>query len=202
MQYAKAASFAWSFRRELGIVFGTLAILIILPLLAMIGLMNNGVLAASDTLVSVNPVTHQVEVKDANGKVVTTMQATTTWPVKGTISQEFGVPNLPYEKAHTGIDIAAPRGTPITAALAGTVSAAGAVSQACGLCVYIDHGNGISSAYLHMSEVKAAKGQQVKPGDIIGLVGETGWAHGDHVHFMIMVYKIPINPRVFMIGNP
>ncbi len=53
-----------------------------------------------------------------------------------------------------------------------------------------------------MSAVNAVKGQKVKPGDVIGLEGESGWATGPHVHFQINVYGIPVNPRTFLQGNP
>ena len=71
-----------------------------------------------------------------------------------------------------------------------------------GKYVMVDHGNNITSIYGHMSDVQAIEGQEVSPGDIIGLEGQTGHATGPHVHFEIRVYGIPVNPRVFMIGEP
>lgn len=121
MQYVKIASTLYSFRREVGVVIGVLAAIIILPIFAVIGLLNNGVQGASDALVSIDPVTHKVEVRDAKGALITTMDATTTWPIKGTVTQEFGVPNPPYQVAHSGIDISGGFGTLITVFMQGKV---------------------------------------------------------------------------------
>jgi murein DD-endopeptidase MepM/ murein hydrolase activator NlpD len=201
--YAKLAATAYSFRREIGVVFGVLAALIILPILVIIGLLNNGVQGASDAFVGVNPETHKVEVRDATGKIVTTMDATTAWPIKGTVTQEFGVPNPPYQTAHNGIDIDGGFGAPATVFMEGTVIKVGNVLEGCGShCVIVDHGHGITSIYAHMSAHKVSVGQTVKPGDMIGLEGAEGWANGAHLHFQINISNIPVNPRTFMIGNP
>ena len=203
MQYIRIATTLYSFRREIGTVLGVLAALIILPIFAVIGLLNNGVQGASDALVSVDPVTHKVEVRDAKGALITTMDATTTWPIKGTVTQEFGVPNPPYQAAHSGIDIDGGFGAPVTVFMQGKIIEVGDVMAGCGShCVIVEHGFGITSIYAHMSAHKVAVGQIVKPGDVIGLEGEEGWAHGAHLHFEIKIVNIPVNPRVFMIGNP
>jgi murein DD-endopeptidase MepM/ murein hydrolase activator NlpD len=203
MQYIKIATTLYSFRREAGVVIGVLAGIIVLPIFVVIGLLNNGVQGASDALVSVDPVTHKVDVRDAKGVLITTMDATTTWPMKGTVTQEFGVPNLPYQAAHSGIDIDGGFGAPITVFMKGTVTKVGNFMPGCGNhCVVVDHGFGITSTYAHMSAHNVQVGQSVKPGDIVGLQGEEGWAHGDHLHFSIEIMGIPVNPRVFLIGNP
>ena len=204
MQYVKIVMTAWSLRREIGIVLGVLAALIILPVFAAIGLLNNGVQAASDALVSMNPVTHKVEVRNAKGDLITTMDATTTWPVKGIVTQEFGHPDPPYQAAHSGIDIDGGFGAPVTVFMQGKVIKAGDnVLAGCGShCVIVDHGFGVTSIYAHMSAHKVQVGQTVKPGDVIGLEGEEGWATGAHLHFEIQIDHIPVNPRTFMVGNP
>lgn len=203
MQYVKIASTLYSFRREVGVIIGVMAALIMLPVFVTIGLLSNGVQGASDALVSVNAVTHKVEVYSAKGNLVTTLDATTTWPIKGTVTQEFGVPNPPYQIAHTGIDIDGGFGSPVTVFMAGKVIKVGDVLAGCGShCVIIDHGFSITSVYAHMSMHKVTVGQSVEPGDVIGLEGEEGWAHGAHLHFEIQVIGIPVNPRTFMIGNP
>ena len=84
----------------------------------------------------------------------------------------------------------------------GTVTFAGEIPLGLGKHTIIDHGTYITSYYGHLSAVYVTKGQKVKPGDIIGLEGETGWATGPHVHFQINVYGIPVNPRTFLQGNP
>lgn len=203
MQFARIGSIAWSFRRELSASFGVMAVLVLLPIFATLGLLNNNSRAVSDAIISVNPVTHKVEVRGPSGKVIAVIDATTTWPMRGVITQEFGVPNLPYQKAHSGIDIDGGLGKPISAVMAGTVSHAGGNSESCGShCVHVDHGHNITSVYAHMRSHFVKVGQKVKPGDALGEQGEEGWADGDHLHFEIRVGGIPVNPRSFLIGNP
>ena len=197
--------FAVSYRKELLIIFGTLAFILLMPLLAVVMIANAGVAAASDALVIDNLQTNQVQIFDPQGNLVTTLSITDTWPVAGVVTQEFGVPNFPYQVAHTGIDIADIRnkiGRPVTTFMAGTVSKVMDTDNEYGRYVFIDHGNHIQSQYWHLSKALAKVGQKVVPGDIIGLEGETGLATGPHVHFEIQVYEIPVNPRKFVSGNP
>lgn len=199
----KAAAVAWSFRQEIGVVCGVLAGMIAIPLLMAFGLMSNGVEAASDALVSVNATTHKVEVRNLKGEVITTLEATTAWPIKGTVTQEFGNPNPPYQIAHSGIDIDGGFGAPVTVFMAGKVKQVGDFMPGCGThCVLVDHGNNLTSVYAHMSAHTVKPGQDVKPGDVIGHEGEEGWAHGAHLHFEVRVLSVPVNPRLFMVGNP
>ena len=203
MQYVRLATTLYSFRHEIGVVIGVMAALVLLPTFTVIGLLNNGVQGASDALVKVDSTTHKVEVRNAKGELVATVDATTAWPIKGTITQEFGIPNPPYQLAHSGIDIDGGFGSPVTAFMAGKVIKVGEVMPGCGShCVILDHGFGVTSIYAHMSAHKVTVGQEVKPGDVVGLEGEEGWAHGAHLHFEIQVMGIPVNPRPFMIGNP
>ena len=87
---------------------------------------------------------------------------------------------------HTGTDMACPTGTPIYAAMSGTIATAG-VSRVYGNYVIIEHGNGYQTLYAHMSKIIATKGQWVSQGTRIGLVGSTGYSTGPHLHFT--VYK-------------
>lgn len=191
-----------SFKNEMLIVLGTLGILFMLPIFAVAVLASSGLGLVAEALVSVNPVTHKVEVRDVNGLIVANLELSTTWPTRGVVTQEFGVPNPPYERHHTGIDIAGKLGEPVTPAFAGKVIDTGSLTEGCGRCVYVDHGNSIISTYSHLSEIKAVKGQEVKPGDVIGLQGQEGWASGIHLHFTVKVHGIPVNPRTFMVGEP
>lgn len=191
-----------SLKTELKVVFISLAGILLLPALAVLAIAGSGIEPVSKALAAVNPVTRQVEVRDPNGNVIALLDATTVWPTNGIITQEFGVPNPPYETHHTGIDVAGKSGDPITTFMAGKVTQAGAMPGGCGLCVTVDHGNNITSSYLHMSRVNAKEGQEVKPGDVIGYQGTTGWSTGVHLHFMVKVYGVPVDPRVFMVGEP
>jgi len=197
-----------SSKNELKIVGGVFAVLFILPLFAVVLIANAGLAEVAHALVSLNPVNHQVEVHDASGKLITQLQVSTVWPVVGVVTTEFGQPDLPYQLFHTGIDIANRHkqiGDPVTPFMAGKViKAVTSASNPTGYGKYVlvDHGNNLTSLYGHLSEVRATKDQDVKPGDVIGLEGQTGHATGPHVHFEIRVYSIPVNPRIFMVGNP
>jgi murein DD-endopeptidase MepM/ murein hydrolase activator NlpD len=115
---------------------------------------------------------------------------------EGAVTSCFG---QRWGRLHAGVDIAAPSGTPIRAAGAGIVVAAGA-EQGYGNAVLIDHGNGYLTHYGHMSEITAKLGQRVRPGDEIGKEGSTGHSTGPHLHFEVHEgsYKNPIEPTAWM----
>lgn len=196
---------AISFRKELLIIFSTLALIVSLPMICVVVIANAGVSAVSEALVSINPTTNLVEIYDPNGNLTAELSLSTTWPVAGVVTLEFGETNFPYQVSHTGIDIAditGKIGQPVTTFLEGTVSQVVNVDNESGRYVYIDHGNHIVSQYWHLSLATVTVGQHVVPGDIIGIEGETGRATGPHVHFQIEVYGIPVNPRSFIVGTP
>ena len=86
---------------------------------------------------------------------------------------------------HTGTDIAAPAGTTIWASKGGTVAYAG-WSNGYGYNVLINHGDGTKTRYAHCSSLAVYTGQQVSQGQVVGYVGQTGWASGNHCHFEII----------------
>lgn len=94
---------------------------------------------------------------------------------------------------HAGMDFTAPTGTPIYATANGTVSSAG-WKQGYGNCVEISHGFGYETLYGHMSVIKARPGQQVKRGEVIGLVGSTGKSTGPHLHYEVHLRGQIMNP--------
>lgn len=199
------ARLAISYKKELFISLGVIMLLISLPVIAVVELANVGVAAASSTLARTDPITHLVTIYDPKGKVETTIKAATVWPVGGVVTLEFGSSDPPYQSAHTGIDIADPQhkiGRSVTVFMAGTVSKVVNYDNTYGRYIFVDHGNNIQSQYWHLSNALVSVGQKVEPGDIIGLEGETGYATGPHLHFQIDVYGIPVNPRIFMVGNP
>ncbi|HSX35953.1 MAG TPA: M23 family metallopeptidase [Patescibacteria group bacterium] len=194
-----------SFKTEVKVVLISLSVILILPVLAVLVVASSGLNAISSSLVAINPVTHLIEVHDPDGKIVAQLTASTVWPVRGKVTLEFGEPDPPYQSHHTGIDIAKGVGEPITPFMTGKVNKVDTNpnnSTGYGEYVMVDHGNNITSLYAHMSEVKAITRQDVKPGDIIGLEGQTGHAIGSHLHFEIRVYGVPVNPRIFMVGDP
>lgn len=122
------------------------------------------------------------------------------WPlsVKGTITSKFGIRKDPVTGKegvmHTGLDIAAPYGTPIKAAEAGIVTMVG-YTKINGNYVKVYHGDGVTTAYLHMSKTEAVIGQKVEKGDTIGRVGSTGKSTGNHLHIALNIngkYKDPL----------
>jgi murein DD-endopeptidase MepM/ murein hydrolase activator NlpD len=121
------------------------------------------------------------------------------WPVDGPIASPFGPRCLPNGDCsfHPGIDIAAPTGTPIHAAAAGTVIYAGWM-EGYGNLTVIDHGNNLATAYGHQSSIGVSVGQTVAQGQVIGAVGCTGYCFGPHLHFEVRVNGEPVNPLNYL----
>ena len=118
------------------------------------------------------------------------------WPTPGPVTSGYGYrvhPIYGYRRLHAGIDIGAPTGQGIVAVLAGTVVTAGPMGTY-GNLVVIDHGDGLTTAYAHQSEVLVASGQRVARGRRIGLVGSTGASTGPHLHFETRVNGEPVDP--------
>jgi murein DD-endopeptidase MepM/ murein hydrolase activator NlpD len=98
---------------------------------------------------------------------------------------------------HKGIDISAPRGTPVFASNSGIVAVARRFTLE-GNLVVIDHGTGIFSIYAHLSRIHVREGDFVRKGQIIGRVGSTGRSTAPHLHFGIKVKETDVNPEIFM----
>lgn len=122
------------------------------------------------------------------------------WPVKGRISSGYGYRIHPISKRkefHAALDIAAPKGTKIVASKSGRISYAGWI-RGYGKVVVINHSNGYSTLYAHMSKISVKKGQQVSKGDKIGEVGTTGYSTGPHTHFEIRRFGKKLNPLKYL----
>lgn len=112
------------------------------------------------------------------------------------VSSPFGFRNSPTSGAssyHQGVDLAANAGTPIYASRGGTVTTA-TYSSSAGYYVSINHGDGFSSIYMHMTNYIVSAGQQVSQGQCIGYVGSTGISTGNHLHFGIANNGVYVNP--------
>ncbi len=96
-------------------------------------------------------------------------------------------------RQHKGVDYGAPTGTPVRVVAQGTVSFAGR-QNGYGNVIEVDHGNGKSTLYAHLSRIDVRKGQRVAQGDHIGAVGSTGWATGPHLHFELKLQGAQVNP--------
>ncbi|MCS7213515.1 MAG: M23 family metallopeptidase [Candidatus Calescibacterium sp.] len=127
----------------------------------------------------------------------------TLWPVKGRITSGFGYRVNPVDgeyQFHSGIDISAPEGTPVLSSASGKVVEV-AANHLNGLYVRIRHINGIYTTYAHLRKVFVSKGDYVKKGEIIGLVGSTGRATGKHLHFEISFRGRPIDPTMLLVQD-
>nr|WP_306220410.1 M23 family metallopeptidase [Cohnella sp. WQ 127256] len=116
------------------------------------------------------------------------------------LSSPFGYRTHPItgkKKLHAGMDMAAPKGTPIYAAESGVVTIAQSWSGY-GNCVIIEHGGGLGTLYGHMSQILVKKGETVKRGQKIGLVGSTGQSTGNHLHFEVRKNSEPVNPAPYL----
>ncbi len=118
-------------------------------------------------------------------------------PVSGVITSRFGNRESIRTYAHTGLDIAAPYGTPIKAAAGGTVSVA-QYSGSYGNLIVVDCGNGVEIYYGHCSSLYVSAGDEVEAGDVIGAVGSTGNSTGNHLHFEIRVNGTRVNPQNYI----
>lgn len=118
-------------------------------------------------------------------------------PVKGRISGLFGgqrIMNGIKRNPHGGTDIAAPEGTPVKAAASGIVMLSAPDLFYSGNVVVIDHGHGLQTIYAHLKKYNVKKGDKVKQGDIIGLVGKTGRVTGPHLHWGASLRGTRFNP--------
>ncbi|HEY9133077.1 MAG TPA: M23 family metallopeptidase [Dyella sp.] len=124
----------------------------------------------------------------------------TGMPLDGYISSYFGGRPDPFSghaARHTGIDIAAPTGTPVEAVAEGMVTYAG-VRNGYGNVVEIDHGNGYMTRYAHNSQLEVHPGQRVHIGDVIAKAGSTGRSTGSHLHFEVWYNGRVVNPLAYV----
>lgn len=114
-----------------------------------------------------------------------------------TFALEPVAPWCPTGHFHSGIDMAAPAGTPVLAAAAGVVHVADD-PNGYGLHVVVDHGGGVATLYGHLSEVDAAEGESVGAGEQVGQVGTSGLSTGPHLHFEVRRGGRPVDPQPWL----
>lgn len=124
-------------------------------------------------------------------------------PVRGYLTDGFGSRNNPFSgegsEFHAGQDISVPHGTPVEATANGLVLYA-APRSGYGNVVVIDHGNGVTTRYGHLSSIGVEAGQRIHRGDIIGRSGNTGRSTGPHVHYEVREYDVPVDPLRYVPG--
>ena len=205
-QTIKFIATIFSMKSEIKLIFFTLGVICLLPVFAVLIITQAGINIVSGSLISYNPQTSQVEIHDPKtGEVVDHVDQTSMWPVSGPVSLEFGSLKSPFQPFHTGIDIASydhQVGDPVRAFMKGTVIYAGQTSSGYGKHVIIDNGHFVTSVYSHLDAIGVSEGDKVDAGSVIGLRGTTGWSTGPHLHLEIRVFSIPVNPRVFLNGDP
>lgn len=122
------------------------------------------------------------------------------FPVQGRLSSPFGLKrffNNQPRNPHSGLDIAAPAGTPITAPAPGTIINIGNYYFN-GNTVLLDHGQGLISGYFHMQKISVKSGQLVQRGDRLGTVGATGRVTGPHLHWNVYLNRAKVDPTLFL----
>jgi murein DD-endopeptidase MepM/ murein hydrolase activator NlpD len=123
-------------------------------------------------------------------------------PTKGWISSRFGYRKSPFtglREFHKGLDIANRKGTQIIASADGIVTFAGR-NGFLGKTVKIDHGHGMATRYGHLQKVLIKRGEAVKRGDVIALMGNSGRSTGPHLHYEVFLNGIPVNPKKYILN--
>ncbi len=125
-------------------------------------------------------------------------------PLEGAqLTSNYGMrthPVLGGRRKHTGIDLAAPTGTPIYATADGVIGRADWYSSY-GLYISINHGASMETRYAHLSRLAVAAGDNIKKGDLIGYVGSTGRSTGPHLHYEVRVDGLAVNPIPYMVES-
>jgi murein DD-endopeptidase MepM/ murein hydrolase activator NlpD len=144
--------------------------------------------------------------KDVKSKIFEAVSAKRLWkgrfvsPVSAPVSDVFGtarVFNEQVQSRHQGLDFAVPPGTEVHAIKSGVVILARPMFLE-GDCVGIDHGQGLRSLYLHLSEFKVKEGDEVRAGELIGLSGGTGRASGPHLHLAVRWQGVYLSPAILL----
>ncbi len=124
------------------------------------------------------------------------------WPVKGYLTSGFGwrkAPTMGASRMHKGLDISNRIGTPVASPARGTITFAG-IDGAYGICITIDHGNGIVTRYAHLQRSLVKPGDYVQRGDVIGALGNTGRSTGPHLHYEVNINGTPVDPMRYILN--
>ncbi len=142
-----------------------------------------------------------IQQKAKGGKASLGATGRMIWPARGRVVSRFGYRRHPLwggTHFHTGVDIGAPYGDPVRSADGGEVIFSG-WWDGYGKAIVVDHGKGIATVYGHLARIYVEAGQRIEKGQILGLVGSTGFSTGPHLHFEVRRNGRPINPLGFLI---
>ncbi len=134
----------------------------------------------------------------STARAVSTIAIHSGSALRATLTSGFGMrydPILGTTRMHSGVDLAAPSGSPIVASSDGMVSKAG-WNGGYGLFISLEHGGGMETRYGHMSRLNVVAGQRVRTGDVIGFVGSTGHSTGPHLHFETRINGQAVRPNI------
>jgi len=143
----------------------------------------------------------QVPLKEKHNSLMREMHSAIR-PTKGWISSSFGYRKSPFtdlREFHKGMDIANRKGTPIVATADGIVTFTG-YKTLLGRMIKIDHGYGMATLYGHLQKVLKKPGEEVKRGDIIAQMGDSGRCTGPHLHYEVLLNGIPVNPKKYILN--
>ena len=124
------------------------------------------------------------------------------WPAKGWVSSKFGYRKSVFtgeKEFHHGLDISSRTGSPIVAPADGVVFSVGK-TYGFGILLTINHGYGFKTRYGHLSKVLVKKGEAVKRGQTIALMGNTGRTTGPHLHYEVHLKGVPVNPERYILN--
>lgn len=119
------------------------------------------------------------------------------WPVRGWVTNEFEREHDPLRRQHFGLDIAARHGSPVQAPADGIVVSAG-WDKDFGWLIVVEHGYGFTTRYGHNANLKVERGERVRRGQIIALVGSTGHSSAPHLHYEIWKHGLPVDPSGYL----
>ncbi|QJB57944.1 M23 family metallopeptidase [Pseudodesulfovibrio sp. zrk46] len=124
------------------------------------------------------------------------------WPTSGWVTSGFAWRTSPFtgkREFHKGIDISAPRGTPVYAPARGSITFTGR-DGAYGLSIRLKHNASLSTRFAHLHRIAVKNGKKVTRGELIGYVGNTGRSTGPHLHYEVRLNGVPVNPKRYILN--
>ena len=163
------------------------------------GLPPSRVTPSAENLARIKEESAQVRAARTTDHTRTDFLETFDWPIHGVITGVYGsqrILNGEPRRPHFGIDISAPKGTPVRAPASGIVTLSHPDMYLSGGTLIVDHGHGLSSTFIHLNEILVAEGDYVKKDQIIATVGSSGRSTGPHLDWRINLFSQRLDPRL------